>query len=373
MTDQSLFTFDAHPADFDTGFELGWDYARYRVTPPPAQLLDGDPVRQGWQAGQAAFGTRTREATRWARKWLQLRLNAWLRNRAFDRDLVTPRYLERLEVCHCPITREGLTAGTGGPADASVDRVCNDAGYAAGNLAVMSTRANHAKSCYGWRDAMGFVKQIEAGRLGTIDGLGAAEWSRIAVLCSFTSQLPHEEALALPLLVLPPLHLRLFNPSQGFQALVTMQLTRPGYCRRLSGIERLVPCKPVRRDFRLFVNALLPRLLEAGRPTDPQAIRWALEDAWRNELVNHCWRRFARQLTAAQFDLLLRRAEAQLGERQFAIVDGASATEGWALESRGYVEPAGRTIRQVRKSLEPAASLPRPAPRQASFDWAAAH
>lgn len=373
MSAQALLALEDHPADFQTGFELGWDYARFRVTPPPAQLLDGNPVRQGWQAGQTAFGSRTREATRWARKWLQLRLNAWLRNRAFDRDLVTPRYLERLDVSHCPITRAALTAATGEPTDASIDRVFNDAGYATGNLAVISTRANHAKSDYGWRDAMGFVNQIEAGLLGVIDGLTAAEWSRVAVLCSFVTRMTHEESLALPLLVLPPKHLRLFNSVQGFQALVTQQLARPGYCDRLERIGRLIPGKEPRRDFRIFVSTLVPRLIEAGKPTDALPRRWALEDAWRNVLVNRCWRRFARQLTAAQFDKLLKQAKPLAGDCQFAIVDDASATEGWALETRGYAEPANPASHAPAKARISAHPLPLPGVRQASFDWVAAH
>jgi hypothetical protein len=43
---------------------------------------------------------------------------------------------------------------------------------------VISTGANRAKSNYGWDDALRFVRQIEAGRLGQIDGLGAVEWAR---------------------------------------------------------------------------------------------------------------------------------------------------------------------------------------------------
>ena len=45
----------AEPTAFDaTGFEIGWDHARVRLTPPPSQLLAGHPVRQGWEAGRAA-------------------------------------------------------------------------------------------------------------------------------------------------------------------------------------------------------------------------------------------------------------------------------------------------------------------------------
>jgi hypothetical protein len=112
------------------GFEIGWDCAHYRVTPPAEHLQPGNPVRQGWEAGQAAFGTRALFARPPVRKWPQLRLGAWLRGRSFDEAHVTPGFLARIGVERCPITREPLTQGTGEPSDASVDRVCNDAGYA---------------------------------------------------------------------------------------------------------------------------------------------------------------------------------------------------------------------------------------------------
>ncbi|MBK7616713.1 MAG: hypothetical protein IPJ08_20510 [Burkholderiales bacterium] len=130
----------------DTGFELGWDYAHYGTVPPADHLHPLSPVRQGWEAGRDSFGRRTLQANRFARKWLQLRLNAWLRGRAFEGQQVNPAFLRQIDVAVCPVTREVLTHGTGELSDASVDRVFNDAAYAAGNLAVMSTRANHAKS-----------------------------------------------------------------------------------------------------------------------------------------------------------------------------------------------------------------------------------
>ena len=53
---------------------------------------------------------------------------------------LTPHHLAQLDTTHCPITRELL-----GDDNRSIDRVRDDAGYAAGNLAVMSRRANQAK------------------------------------------------------------------------------------------------------------------------------------------------------------------------------------------------------------------------------------
>ena len=38
------------------GFELGWDYAHHRVTPPAPYAQEPSPLRNGLLAGQAARG-----------------------------------------------------------------------------------------------------------------------------------------------------------------------------------------------------------------------------------------------------------------------------------------------------------------------------
>lgn len=333
------------------GFELGWDYAHYRVGPPAPYAQEPSPLRNGLLAGQAAFGLRTLSPTRYVRKWLQLRLHAWLRGRSVELVRVTPNYLQQIDVSHCPITRVALSSALMAASDASVDRVRNDAGYAAGNLVVMSTAANHAKAAFGFRDAMRIVRELEAGRRNAVGGPAAAkahaaglcagQWARVAVLCSFVEPLEHQEASALPMLVLPPNRLRLFNPVQALQAFVSRQLLTPGWSRRIVRFEALLPAKPARRAFQMFFHALLPRVLEAGRTDAPQRARWAVEDAWRNPLVLKRWTTFARLLTAAQCEaLLLRAAAKQLCAQRIEQVGSAQATEGWQLESRGYVPHA---------------------------------
>jgi hypothetical protein len=343
------------------GFELGWDYAHHRLVPPAPYGLEPSPLRNGVLAGQAAFGTRTLEPTRMVRKWLQLRLHAWLRGRSVELHQVTPNYLAQIDVSHCPITRQALSSATLEACDASIDRVRNDAGYAAGNLAVMSTKANHAKAAYGFHDAARFAERIEAGGpVGGIAGLTAAQWSRVAVLCSFVEPLPHGEACALPLLVLPPNRLRLFNPAQALQAFISRQLLAPGWAQRAARIEALLPGKPVRRAFQAFFHALLPRVLEAGRTDDAQRARWAIEDAWRNPLVMKRWSTFARLLTPQQCEALVAKATARkLGTQQ--IVERLSetqATDGWNLDSRGYVPHAVLMRRSVAAARPGQALLP---------------
>ncbi len=231
----------------------------------------------------------------------------------------------------------------------------DDAGYAAGNLAVMSTRAHAAKGRRGFDDALTLMRLAEASAaappgyatlagLDELCGLGGAEWARLAVLCSFVTALSHAQAAGLPMLVLPPNRLRLFNPVQALQALVTRQFGQDGWSGRIARIETLLAGKPIRRDFQRFVRALLPRVLESGRRSDAQAMRWALEDAWRNPLVLRCWSRFAEQLSAAQAEQVVVRASAlRLGQQRSQAFTLAEATEDWALARGGFVTlPARR-------------------------------
>lgn len=366
---QATFDFDtplASPAfEPDTAFEIGWDFAHFALTPPAEHLLPGSALRHGFDAGRASFGTRTLAPARHTRKWLQLRLNAWRRGRVFEGLQVTPNYLRQIDAAHCPITREALTQATCTPSDASIDRVRNDAGYAAGNLAVMSTRANAAKGDADFETALAQMRRIEAASepgnpapaAADAVALAAAQWARVAVLCSFVTELPHAQAAALPMLVLPPNRLRLFNPVQALQAIVTLQFARSDWNAQTRRIAALLPGKTVRRDFHIFVNALLPRMIEAGPQRDAQAMRWTLEDAWRNPLVLRCWKRFALQLDAAQAErIALRACALRLADRHAVATSLAQATDGWGLASGGYVVAGDATAL-------PRPRRPRPAPR----------
>jgi len=325
-----------------TGFEIGWDHAQHRLTPPVDHLQAGSPVRHGWEAGRIVFGPRTRQGMPHIRKWLQLRFGAWQRGRVFCTLQVTPALLRHIDAAVCPIVREPLVHGSGGPLDASVDRVNNDAGYAAGNLAVMSVRAYAAKALYAWDDAMGFVRQIEAGSLGAIDGLDAAQWARLAVLMSYATPLPHAVAAALPMLVLPPPRLRLLNAVQCLQALLTLQFTRDGYTQRIAALAALMPCTHTRDALRGLMHTLLARRIAAGFSADSSALRRTLEDVWADPLVLRRWQRLALGLTEAQCEQVVREAARRgLAGHEVRWLPRELATEGWALETRGYVQPAG--------------------------------
>lgn len=326
---------DAPSCGDHTAFEIGWDYAHYRLVPPAEHLHAGNPVRQGWEAGQAVFGVRTLRATVHLGKWLQLRLNAWLRGKAFDAATVTPYFLKVIDVPACPITGEALTHGTGLPSDASVDRVNNDAAYAAGNLAVMSTRANRAKSPYDWRDAAEFARQIETGHLGEIDGLGAEQWARLASLMSLCTPLTHAEAASLPLLVLPPVRLRVLNPVQALQVLLTLRFTRSGHLPRVDQVTSLFP-QEVRPSLHAFLTTLLAHRIAAGPAADSAALRRAMEAAWAQPLVLRRWQRVALRLTPSQCERIVEIAvQRRLAGRELRCLSLETATDGWALETGG--------------------------------------
>jgi hypothetical protein len=324
-------TLPAVHAPDSSAFEIGWDFAHYRLTPPPEALADGHPVRQGWQAGSATFGTRTLKPTAHVRKWLQLRLNAWRRGKPFEGTQVTPNFLAQIDAATCPITRVALTHASGAGSDASVDRVCNQAGYAAGNLAVISARANEAKADLGCRDALNVVRQLEASGLDTLDGLNALQWSRLAVLMSFATPMRHDEAACLPLLVLPPNRLRLLNAVQALQAIVTLAFTQTQAVPRLRELMAQVP-GAVRHDFQVFVLTLQARRLAIGMQTSGAALRQALEDLWTDAAVNRRWQRFALQLGEGDCERLVRiAAKRGLAGKGWQWLPSTAATEGWAL------------------------------------------
>jgi hypothetical protein len=328
----------ASPADA-TGFEIGWDYAHYRLTPPPEHLAQAHPVRQGWQAGAAVFGTRTLKPTPFVRKWLHLRLNAWRRGRAFESVQVTPHFLAQIDVAVCPITRVTLTQARGAGSDASVDRVCNQAGYAAGNLAVMSVRANEAKADLGWQDALLVVRQLEHAGLDSLDGLTPVHWSRLGVLMSFVTPLAHAQAACLPMRVLPPNRLRVLNAVQALQAVLTLAFTQAQAVPRLRELIAHLPAA-ARHDYEVFVLTLQARRLAIGMQTEGVELRHALEDLWTDAAVNRRWQRFALQLDEAACERLLRQAARRgLGGKAWQWLPRAAATEGWALASEGYAGP----------------------------------
>ena len=96
---------------------------------------------------------------------------------------------------------------------------------------------------------------------------------------------------------------------------------------------------------------------------DPAALRRALEGT--TVLYNTWWVRFAHgdrshaRAVAASEALIARAAAKRLAGCTVQAIPGSGATDGWQLESRGYVPHA------VLMSRRPA--LPRPEPRQSAL------
>lgn len=325
---------------FDTlGYELGWEHARHAVAPDSSLLDQHLDMQAGWEAGRQRFDGRTRSASPWARRWLRLRTEAWLRGLSFDDLGVTPHYLRQISASHCPVTRQALPEGS---ADAVIGRVCDEAAYAIGNLATLDRTADAAKAGRDWREA------LDSARLLTdhlrLEGLDRAEWQRLGVLLSFVTALPHDEAARLPLAMMPPNRLHLLNPIQGLQVALTRLLTLPGWSRRLWHIQGLLTTQAQRDDLQRFFMALLPAAQAAAAMPDATAQRWALEDAWQRDDVLALWSRFALGLTAAESQRLLEDvASIRLGTQRMVTCSDEQATEGWSLDTRGYVQIGRQT------------------------------
>lgn len=333
------------PGMDDTGFAIGWDHAHHRVTPPLRHLNDHNPVGQGWAAGSAAFGERRLRATAAVRQWLALRLQAWQAGAVFEDHQVNPAFLARIDVDHCPVSRQPLLLATGTPADATVLRLNTAAAYAAGNLAVVGQQVAAAWAHGDWQAAQAQAEALAAGHDKHTRhlGLDAAAWQRLVVLASFATPLPHAQAALLPLLVLPPNRVRVINPVQALQVMLTLQFSQGGYARRMLGLSALVPGAEARQAFQIFMHTLLARRLAVGPQPTPLQLRQAMEDTWGDVLVQRRWQRLTSRLGAADCELLLQRASQRglvVGAGRWMSAD--AATEGWALAAPAAGGGAGR-------------------------------
>jgi hypothetical protein len=296
-------------------------------------------VRLGWEAGRACFGGRTLPAGRYVRQWLQLRLDAWLHGLVVEPEQVNPALLRRIDAARCPITGERLTHDTGTGSDAVIDRVNPRAGLAPGNLVVTSRRAQRARAGRGADEAWAIARRIEDGGPATVDGLDAGQWRRAAVLASFATPLPHARAAALPLSLLPPNGLRVLNPAQALQLMLSLQVTHAGHARRCAALGALMPSADARHAFHTFMHTLLARRLAAGRCLQPADERAAVERLWADALVRRRWQRLVLHLDAAACERLCELAVGRgLAGPALRWHPRLAATEGWALAAGGRLD-----------------------------------
>lgn len=223
------------PWDIDPkgGFDIGWEYAQLGQHLPRSENEADEAamreVRNGFAAGAVHFQRRNATATgedqRFVRKYLQLKLHAWMRGRIFKED-VTPEYLKRISQDICPITRKPMTVATGRLTDGSVDRLLNDGCYARGNLVMISTGANQAKGKLSYREVLDIVAFNREFR-----GLSPIEWERMAALMGIVS----DKDGVLPLLVMPPPGVSMVN---RYAALQLVAVLAPFYSDGRTGITR---------------------------------------------------------------------------------------------------------------------------------------
>lgn len=350
---------DPQPSAFDAaGFEIGWDFARFRLVPPPAHALEGHPVRQGWDAGRATFGQRTRRPTRHVQRWLDLRLQAWHAGGHFEPVRVTPHFLAQIETARCPVTRVGLIHQGGGAADEAVPMLINlRGGIAAGNLVLVSRRAAAARGSLSAVEALALLLHIERGETVPPGGLDAAQWRRLAVLLAMAECAPHARLAWLPLAVLPPKRVPVRNAVQALQVLLTQVFSGTECARRIADLGALMPDGDARRAYAILMNTLLARRLAIGWQAGAGAVREALEDAWVHKVVQRRWEQLALRLNRADCERIVRLAAARgFGGPGLRWIDDAQAVDGWAAEVAA--DPALPMRAAARPELRPPQRAP---------------
>ncbi|MFG6431253.1 hypothetical protein [Roseateles sp. LYH14W] len=304
----------------EAGRRLGHDLHRLsRIALQPDWPL---AVCEGFEAARP--GTRPHQDDRFVRKWLQLRLGALARGRAVAAD-VTVDLLRRLDVSHCPVTREPLTHATRLGSDASVDRLNNDGAYAAANLAMLSARVNRIKGGRGFDEVWALSRRGEP-----TASLTPVEWLRLAVLMLGPAHADRPlDVPALPLCApLPPTSAR--TALQQVQRLLTLNASQAASRNRL--LRGLLPaCGSASAEARLrlladAVHVGLKRLAPGDECWDVWLQPGLMEAlaAWREALSDRAWAHTswaAGQLAGGR----------PVDRRELAP---------WRLATRGYLPPA---------------------------------
>ncbi|MBL8330021.1 MAG: hypothetical protein JNJ71_14340 [Rubrivivax sp.] len=324
----------ATAGSFETvGFEIGWDHAHHRLTPPAEHLHGMSPVRQGWEAGRAAFGTRTLKPAPAVQRWLALRLQAWRQGVPFEDVMLSPRYLAQIEATHCPVTREPLSAGDDDAGAAVLMRLDLDSAYAAGNLVMVSRRVLLARGQADASAVAALARRVQEEGRPQLAGLDATQWTRLAALLSLAVESPHAALACRPLAVLAPNRVRLFNPVQALQTVMTQLFLGEAYARRMAALGTLMPDADARRCYFLFMNAMLARRLALGWSAERARVRQGLEDAWLHPVIQRRWEQLALRLRRSDCERIVRLAvQRGLTGQALRWLDASAAAEGWRLE-----------------------------------------
>lgn len=158
------------PSDFDVECEdLG------RLCASAKMRLDERAPKSFQDAFRSYVGIR-KVPSYFERKWLSLRLSAVKRGMVVD-ESVTPSFLQHIFDGRCPVTLELLDVAERSSKNPSVDRLVNELGYIAGNICMLSMRANRAK---GDRTFEEVADHAQAGVFAA--GLAPMEWMRLTSL-----------------------------------------------------------------------------------------------------------------------------------------------------------------------------------------------
>lgn len=235
--------------EYRTGFQIGHDHAFYGLK------LEDNATKEILEGFNSYVG-RKKQSTKYIRKWLSVRKNAYIRGIHFC-ESVSPEAIEklidRIGQC-CPITGVELTYGTLKDSDWSLERINNDRGYTIPNLTVMSVKANKAKGDYSALDIINIVKSGQEHK-----GLDTDQWYRIfSILCSH--ELVNETLANLDVGVLTADNLItgyleqyvVYSDQDAYSALLDIEgySKSRSYIKKLHLLEKLIRSKlPEHQDF----------------------------------------------------------------------------------------------------------------------------
>ena len=261
------------------GFLLGELFGIYALELPG----DADEhVQQGYSSVPDAQKGKGVVVDRFVRKYVQIRANAWRRNRLVD-DSFTVQLLRELDVERCPVSGVVLTHRTGDDTDWSIDRLDNNKGYVKGNLAVMSSRVNRLKKYY-------TPSQVHKRAVieEDLEGLTAQEWARLDTLVHCAVSSPQTDAEPVQAFCafdeLPPC--LAWHPClqlQGYLAAMVFSFSANERRDSWESIEAAVPA-----DKRHLVRALKVAVTEIVRSKTVSILRY-----WELFQDSKVWRIFA--------------------------------------------------------------------------------
>lgn len=299
----------------EIGRALGWDLAYYGWN--PREDAPGD-VMEGHAAGKAHHGSRTKNPTRFERKWLQLRQNALRRGRVVDEG-ITAKYIEAIDHPICPVTLCEMTHGAGLDSDWSVDRLNNDGAYADGNLVVMSVRANQAKDRKGFFEVSDIVK---ANR--DMNGLTAKEWARLKCIMLGACNTGNTLGGEFPLVTRIPN--RCTRPPYHQLQHITLLLAAAESTRRNAGMRELNRVQ-VDKNARSLLQLAVERLRTVLKTVDYKY------DACCDTAFQNLLARWVERIPVANQAVYKKTLQSMVGGENLS----ARTIQNWSLGTSGYL------------------------------------